>query len=327
MTIRAPSAGFAASGGFSLNTLTPDELGELHRATLEVLERTGVYVQKESARRLFRERGAKVDEDGVVKMPPWMVDEAIRSAPQEIALPGRTKDRDCVIGAGRVTFTCFGEGISIVDPFTGEYRPTRKEDLKYSTRIIDALDVITVVERCVGSQDVPPPVQVVHNYEAIVNNTTKPVFLGPENGAKIRIILEMAELAVGSKRFDEAGSPASFITCPVSPLRLVEDCCDIIMTCAELDVPVCVLSMAMGGGSAPVNLAGTLVIHNAEVLAGTVLSQLVRKGAKVVYGSSTTAMNLKLATACVGSPELAMINAAVATIARWYKLPSWVAGG
>jgi trimethylamine--corrinoid protein Co-methyltransferase len=327
MTYRAPSAGFLASGGFRLETFTGDELSEIHRATLEVLEHTGLYVQKEEARKLFRECGAKVEEDGVVKIPPYMVDEAIRSAPSRLTLAGRSAKRDCVIEAGRVTFTCFGEGIAIFDPFTGEYRPTCKNDLKYSTRIIDALDIITVVERCVGSQDMPPQVQAIHNYEAIVNNTTKPVFLGPENGRNIRTIIKMAKAAVGEERFKEAGSPVSFITCPVSPLRLVEDCCDIIMTCAEEEVPICILSMAMSGGSAPVNLAGTLVTHNAEVLAGTVLSQLVKKGAKVVYGSSTTAMNLKLATACVGSPELAMINAAVASLARFYGIPSWVAGG
>ena len=327
MTLRAPSAGFLASGGFSLNTFTNDELKELHRATLEILEHTGVYVQMEAARALFRESGAVVEEDGVVKMPPWMVEEAIRSAPERLTLPGRIPARDCVIEAGRVTFTCFGEGISIVDPFDGEYRPTRKNDLKYSTRIIDSLDIISVVERCVGSQDVPAPVQVIHNYEAIVNNTSKPVFLGPENGSKVKIILDMARAAVGDERIKTAGYPVSFITCPVSPLKLVEDCCDIIMTCARENVPICILSMAMSGGSAPVNLAGTLVTHNAEVLAGTVLAQLARKGAKVVYGSSTTAMNLKMATACVGSPELAMINAAVAAIARFYQLPSWVAGG
>jgi trimethylamine--corrinoid protein Co-methyltransferase len=327
MTFRAPSAGFLASGGFRLETFTRDELEELHRATLEILEHTGVYVQKEEARALFREKGALVESDGVVKMPPWMVDEAIRSAPRRLTMAGRTPQRDCVIEGGRVTFTCFGEGISIYDPFDGEYRTTCKNDLKYSTRIIDSLDVISVVERCVGSQDVPAKVQCVHNYEAIVNNTTKPVFLGPENGRNIKIMLEMAKAAVGEARYKAAGSPVSFITCPVSPLRLVEDCCDIIMTCAEEDVALCILSMAMSGGSAPVNLAGTLVTHNAEVLAGIVLSQLVKKGAKVVYGSSTTAMNLKIATACVGSPELAMINAAVASIARFYGLPSWVAGG
>ena len=50
-------------------------------------------------------------------------------------------------------------------------------------------------------------------------------------------------------------------------------------------VPVNVLSMAMAGASAPVSLAGTLVMHNAEVLAGITLAQLTVKGAPAIYGS------------------------------------------
>ena len=98
------------------------------------------------------------------------------------------------------------------------------------------------------------------------------------------------------------------------------------MAAARGHVAVNILSMAMAGGSSPVTLAGTLVTHNAEVLAGMTLSQLTRPGAAVVYGSSTTAMDLRLASASVGSPECALINAAVAQIARFYLLPSWVAG-
>jgi len=82
----------------------------------------------------------------------------------------------------------------------------------------------------------------------------------------------------------------------------------------------------MSGGSAPVSLSGTLVVHNAEVLAGITLAQLTRKGTPVLYGSSTTAMDLRLASASVGSPECGVISAAVAFIARQYRLPSYVAG-
>jgi len=63
------------------------------------------------------------------------------------------------------------------------------------------------------------------------------------------------------------------------------------------------------------------------VLSGLVLNQLARKGSPVVYGSSTTAMDLRLGTASVGTPECAMINAAVARLARYYCLPCFVAGG
>ena len=121
--------------------------------------------------------------------------------------------------------------------------------------------------------------------------------------------------------------PISLITCPVSPLRLVDSPCAVIITAARHNVPCTILSMAMSGGSAPVHLAGTLVSHNAEVLSGLTLSQLVRPGAPVIYGSSTTSLDLKTASATVGSPELAMISSAVAALARYYLLPSWVAGG
>ena len=84
--------------------------------------------------------------------------------------------------------------------------------------------------------------------------------------------------------------------------------------------------LAMAGGSGPVTLAGTLVTHNAEVLAGIVLAQLTERGSKVLYGSSTTAMDLRLAAASVGSPELALISAGVAQLARQYRLPSYVSG-
>ncbi|MDR2301705.1 MAG: trimethylamine methyltransferase family protein [Deltaproteobacteria bacterium] len=327
MTLRKFSAGFKSSGGFSLNVFTPDEFAAIHRSTLEVLSEVGVFVQKREAREIFRAAGARIYDDGLVKIPPHLVEEAIRSAPSTLTLAGRDKSRDIVIEGGRVSFTNFGEGICIIDHETGELRSTTKNDLATMTRLLDSLDVIGVIERAVGSQDKPAPMQAIHNYEAMINNTNKHCFLGPENGHNVEIILAMAAEAVGGPTALRDRCPVSFITCPVSPLRLVEDCCEIIMSSAENGAAVCILSMAMAGGSSPVHLAGTLVNHNAEILAGITLAQLTNKGAKVIYGSSSTAMYLKNASAVVGTPELAMINAAVAAMARYYLLPSWVAGG
>ncbi len=98
------------------------------------------------------------------------------------------------------------------------------------------------------------------------------------------------------------------------------------MGAARHGIPNNVISMAMSGASSPVTLAGTLVTHNAEVLAGLTLAQLTERGAPTIYGSSTTAMDLRYAAASVGSPELAMISAGVAQLAQRYLLPSFVAG-
>jgi trimethylamine--corrinoid protein Co-methyltransferase len=118
----------------------------------------------------------------------------------------------------------------------------------------------------------------------------------------------------------------SALVCPTSPLELHTHTAEIIIECAKAGVPVNVLSMAMSGASSPVTVGGTLVTHNAEVLSGIVLAQLTAKGAPVIYGSSTTTFDLTYATAPVGAPELGMISAGVAALARKYLLPSYVAG-
>jgi trimethylamine---corrinoid protein Co-methyltransferase len=323
---RNAHAGRARRDGVEFRVLTDDDLADIHLGTLEVLERTGVFVEDEEAREIFAGAGATVDARGVVRIPGHVVEQAIRTAPSKLRLAGRNPKNDVVLEAGRVGFTNFGEGVQIVDPYTGELRAPTKQDVANTAKVVDALPHVDVYERALVAEDIDQRVVHLHQAEAWMTNTSKHGFMGSGNGYLSRKLIEMASAVVGGLDKLRERPIISFITCPVSPLKLVRDSCEIIMTAARGHVPVNILSMAMAGGSSPVTLAGTLVTHNAEVLAGLTLNQLTRPGAAVVYGSSTTAMDLRLAAASVGSPECGLINAAVAQIARFYLLPSWVAG-
>lgn len=321
-------AGKISSGGFSLNTLSDDEAYDIHLASLEVLEKTGVFVEDEEALIAFGDAGAVIDKDNkMVKIRPYMVEDAIRSAPSKIVLAGRKPENDYVLENNRVGFTNFGEGIKIFDLYSGELRETVKDDVAMTAKMVDAMSEIDVYERAVGAHDVNPAVAPLHNAEAFLSNTTKHCFLGPISGFLVKKLVRMAAAVVGGVDKLRERPLLSFITCPVSPLRLVQDTCEIIMEGAKSGMAVNILSMAMAGGSSPVNLAGTLVNHNAEILSGIVLSQNTVKGAPVIYGSSTTAMDLRFGAASVGSPECGMINACVARLGNYYGLPTWVAGG
>ena len=326
MAQRWKKAGSLASGGLSLNMFTQDEMDAIHRATLEILETTGVLIGSPEARELLVEAGASVYDEDLVRIPQWLVAEAVASAPEVLTLPGRTPDRDVMMDGRRVIFTNFGEAVYIVDPESGALRNSTKKDVEDLTRLVDALDVIPVCERMAGAQDYPEAVAELHNYEALLMNTTKHVFTGGGNGRLTQYMINMAKAAVGEEDFANR-CPVTFNTCPISPLKLTGDVCEVIMVAARNGAIVNVLSMGMAGGSTPVNLAGALVVHNCEALAGLVLSQVTRKGAKFIYGSSSTAMDLRYGAAVVGTPELALLNAAVACMARYYKLPSWAAGG
>ncbi len=326
--IRNLFAGKVQSGGLSLNIFSRDELEQIHSATLEVLRRTGLYIGDKQAREILAGGGAIVDETtGTVKFPSYLVEDAIRWAPSKVFLAGRNPKNDFIAESNRVGFTNFGEGVFIIDPYTGQRRETTKQDVADSARLVDCLDEIDVYERAVGASDVPGESMQLHNAEAWLPNTSKHGFMGTGNGYLTKKIIKMAAAVAGGEDKLRERPILSTITCPISPLQLVGDSCEIIMESARAGILVNVLSMAMAGGSSPVTLAGTLVDHNAEVLGGLVLNQLTCKGAPFMYGSSTTAMDLRFAAASVGCPECAMINAAVAQMARYYLLPSWVAGG
>jgi trimethylamine--corrinoid protein Co-methyltransferase len=317
-----------AGSGFGLEAFTDRQLERIHRATLEVLAQTGLLVDYPEALEIFADAGAAVDRDRrIVKIPPRLVEDAIRSAPSEILLAGRDPKHDKPLASGRLYFTNFSEGVEVVDPYTGERRKPLKADLANAARVVDRLDGIDVCEKAVGAGDVNPEVAALHNAEAMLANTSKHCCVGPGNGFLLRKLVRMAGAAAGGAAKLKERPILSFTTCPVSPLQLIRECCDIIIESARTGSVINILSMAMAGGTSPTTLAGTLVTHNAEVLGGITLNQLVAGGAPVIYGSSTTAMDLKLGTASVGTPECAIISGAVARLARYYALPCYVAGG
>jgi trimethylamine--corrinoid protein Co-methyltransferase len=320
-------AGRPRSGGLSVNVFTEAETDDIHLATLEVLERTGVFVEADDARDIFKDGGCQVDRDTrVVRIPPHVVEDAVRAAPSTFVLCGRDPKNDFLMEPGRVAFTNFSEGIRVIDVETGEYRESTKQDVADIARLNDYLGHMDTHEISVGAKDAPPETAAVHNTEQQLLNTTKPIGIGPLTGVECAAILRMCAEVVGGEDELRRRPIVYGGVCPVSPLKLPRDATEVIIECSRWGIPDNILSMAMAGGSSPVTLAGTLVTHNAEVLAGITLAQLTERGSPVMYGSSTTAMDLKLAAASVGSPEIALISAAVAQMARRYLLPSFVAG-
>jgi trimethylamine---corrinoid protein Co-methyltransferase len=320
-------AGKNRTWGLSLNMFTRDELDDLHLASLEVLEQTGIQVENAEALDLFETNGAAVDRRSKrVKIPPYLVEESIRSAPARVVLYGRDAEHDLVLEGTQVHFTNFSEGVQVVDPYSGEIREPVKKDLENAARLIDYLEDVDFCEKALGAHDVDQGTVPLHNAEAFLTNTGKHCAFGPGNGRLLKKIVHMGEAIAGSAEKFRERPMISFTTCPLSPLQLINDCCEIIMESARQGTVCNILSMAMAGATAPVTLAGALVVHNAEVLGGIVLSQLACKGAPVIYGSSTTAMDLKLGSASVGTPEAALVSGAVACLARYYKIPSYVGG-
>ena len=328
MTVRGTHAGSLRMEGIGLNMFTYDELYDIHLATLDVLWNIGCKVESEEAIEIFDGAGCTIErETNNVKIPAYLVEDALRWIPKTFRACGRNPENDWLNEGNRTGFVNFGEAVQLIDPYTYEVRKPLKKDVDDVTRFCEAMDQIIVFERALGPSEVDPDVSQVHIAESFYNNCTKHAYIGMNRPENMRAAAKMGYVVSGGEANFRARPLFSQSTDPVSPLVHSKGATDTLLQAIRMGVPAKINSMGLCGGTTCVNLASTMVTHNAEMLSMFVLAQLVKKGCNLVYGTSTTMMDLRTTTACVGSPELALFSAACAKMAQFYEIPVWVAGG
>lgn len=308
------------------NVLTKENVEAIHEATLQVMA-NGVRIFGKEAHDIYAGAGCTVDrENNIVKFPANVVNDAIDSTPAEYTLCGQDPKYDVKIGGDKVTYTCFGTGVEMVDVKTGERRNTTQQDIADICQFCDALPQVDMITIPVAAQDVNPKIKDVYEAAVSLRNTKKHYIHDAECGANAHRAVEMAAAIVGGMDKLRERPIITLGACPNSPLELHENVTEILIEAANAGLPMNLLSMGLCGATTPMTLAGTLVVTNAEILAGLVLTQLVNKGNPFQYGTSTTIMDMALTTSPVGAPEFAMNSAAVGQMCHYYGVPSYVGG-
>lgn len=321
-------AGYAQLSGCGLNLLTDDEVAELHRATLDVLENCGLRIYNDEAQEIFYSHGCRVDkETATVKIPSYLVEEAINSVPKKVTLAGRKPEDDVVLGGTRVHNTNFGVAVKVLDLETGKTSESTNKHLAEVGILVDALDSLDVFFQPLTPRDTPAEVQDLYAAETCLTNCSKHFICGEimsTNGA--RRFHEMGVAIMGSAEELRRRPIISTVSCPVSPLQLSGETCEVIIESARLGLSDIVITETMAGATSPATLAGAIIVHNAEVLGDITLSQLTKRGAAKIMGSSSTILDLSYVVTPMGSPETALFGAAVAKLAQYYRIPSFAAG-
>jgi trimethylamine--corrinoid protein Co-methyltransferase len=317
------NSGFRTQCVPSYRLLTEDQIKEIHRASLEVLETVGVRLLHEEAVQLLREAGCRVRGDNIVQIPNWLVEECIRSAPSRITLYNRKGEEAMRLEGRNLHFGLGTDLISAVDLKTGKTRPSRLQDVVNAARVADYCEELDFIASFGLPSDVPTNSMYVECAKAMMANSVKPIFFTAGGLEDLTVIIEMAATVAGG---EEALRERPFLihySEPTAPLTHSHNAVRKVFLCAEKGVPICYTPGDILGASTPVTLAGGIVQATAEALSGIVLHQVRAKGAPIISGFVLAPLDMRKGTICYGAPDFRLTNSAFADIFHYYGLPIW----
>ncbi len=323
------NSGAGPGGDGRYRPLDASAVERLADAAFEVLAKSGMAVYSDTALEAFRRAGARIDsEHRIVRLSRSLVEDAVAANPSSITLYSRDGRSDTLLEGSRVHYATGGTAIYVLDPDTGECRPSTVEDVILNARLVNALEHIDAFTINVFPHDIPHKADIdVNRFFHSLDNTTKHVMGGPYSLAGCRKAVQLAEMIAGGAEALRKKPFISFITLIISPFKIDRDYGEITCYLARERLPVVVPTEPICGTTAPITLAGNVLTHVAETLAGIALVQSVQPGAPGICGSVGSITNLQTMDHLGGPIERAMLNAAVAQMAQHFQLPFYSTAG
>ena len=326
MKLRLQSMGmFQERGILEESGSSPQE--KVHTHSLDLIEQCGIRFHSDDVQEIWREFGAEVVGD-VVKIPGQLIESALEKAPGSFTLCARDPAFDLELDGEHTYYSQDGCAALTRDFETGERRGSRKEDIERMALISDSLDAVDIITPTVSSQDMPSSVMAAHELEACFSNTGKHIVTESVTSAReAQAQIELAAAVAGGKDTLRERPIFSNFVCTISPLTQDAGGIEAALEFAKAGVPVGIYPMATSGVTAPVTLAGTLLVLNAEVISALALIQLVEPGAKVLYSGGPATLDMRTGAYTASSPEALWLRMMVAEMAGFYGLPSIVGAG
>jgi trimethylamine--corrinoid protein Co-methyltransferase len=321
------NSGFRSQCVPTYRVLTEDQIKEIHRAALEILETVGVRVLDDQAIQLLRDAGCRVKGTNIVQIPNWLVEACIRDTPSRITVYNR-KGAEAMRLEGRNVY--FGLGTDLIKTYdlkTGDLRPSRLEDVINAARTADSLEEIDFIASFALPQDVTTNMMYIACFQAMVENSVKPIFFTAAGHEDLSVIIEMAAAVAGGRDHLRERPFLIHYSEPTSPLSHSQGAVRKIFLCADAGIPINYTPGMLSGASGPVTLAGAIALANAEALSGIVLHQLRSRGAPIISGFVVTPMDMLTSTIVYGAPEFRLTHSAYADLYHYYGIPMWGTAG
>lgn len=311
--------GEVRSGLRPVEFLPEEHIERIHQASLEILENVGIDFLDDEALSIWASAGAKVD---FKRQHVWidrsLLLAAIVSAPPSFTWRARNPEKNLFVGENSLIFGPNGGMVYSHDLDNGRRIGTMADYIKFIKLGQLAPQLHMAAWEQVSPQDIPSNVRHLHRMIAAITLSDKAMMEAAHGRIITADCLQMAQILFGSLE----GEPVIGDVVNVnSPLRYDERMLGGLITYARAGQVTFITPFILAGAMSPVTIAAAVAQQNAEALAGVALTQLVRRGAPVIYGGFTTNIDLKSGSPAFGTPEGAWALLVGGQLARYYNLP------
>ncbi len=317
--------------GGQYRPLSENDIAVIHEAAIRILDKSGITFEEglEDTLEMLAAAGARVDRDrSRITFPPDLIAEQCKRAPAHVMLFGREERHKLDLTEHRVHLGTGGAAIKVIDPETGQARPSTLNDLYQIGRLVDTLENIHFFLRPCIPTDIPESAYDENVFYTCLKSTGKHVMAGVNDETGLEKVYQMAAVVAGSGEALRARPFISIITSfAISPLKLCTQSTRIMQAAVRRHIPVALSSAPMAGSTAPITMAGTLTQLHAEQLAGITICQLTLPGAAVLYGGIPGMANLHNMGYLGGGVECGMMNAAIHQMSHHIGVPNYNSAG
>jgi trimethylamine--corrinoid protein Co-methyltransferase len=302
------------------------QIEDMHQSALHIVETLGMRVLHSQARDYFAKAGARV-EDEMVYLGRDIVQAAIDSAPKSINCRAGTRDRDVVLELGTLVFQA-GAGAPHATDLVRGRRPGSASDYIEYLQLTQHYDVLQMISPQVEPQDVATHLRHYFTTEAQLTWSDKFPFTFSRGTPQVMDCLEMIRDYRGVSDDEFQATPHTYTIINTNSPRTL----DIPMAQGLIDFArhgqvSIVTPFTLMGAMAPITVAGAITLSHAEALLAITLTQLVKPGAPVCYGTFTSNVDMKSGAPAFGTPSHFQASLAAGQMARRLGLPWRSAAG
>jgi len=305
--------------------LSEESMAVLDKGWRRIVSEIGLEFMSPWAVEMFREAGQTVEGENVKFDPEWILKQ-VAKAPSEFNLRARNPKNSVHIGGNSMVF-----GGVYGPPFVREGNVRRDatfKDFENFCKLSQSFDALDSVGGVVCEpNDLSLDSRHLDMAFAAATLTDK-FFMGNVVTAEnAKDVIRMAEILHGGRSaIEETPALISLVNCN-SPLRWDDRMLDSLREYALAGQPLVVTPFLLMGAMSPVTIPATLAQQIAEALTGVALTQLVRPGVPVVFGSFLSNIDMQSGSPQFGTPESGIGLLCTGQIARHFKLPFRGGGG